>query len=102
MQTRSSSSSSHEGLPLPPSGKKSKQATTKKPAEPKCEWSADEEDRLLRFLLSQIAAAADGGNFKQVTWNAAAVEMAKKVPTKGPDKTSKACATKYGRVSSFD
>ena len=105
MQTRSLSSSPHanEGLPLPliSPGKKSTKATTsKKVSEPKCEWSADEEERLIHFLISQIASAADGGNFKQVTWTAAATEMAK-VPTKGPDKTSKACAAKYGRVSSI-
>ena len=32
--------------------------------------------------------------------DAAAAEMAK-VPTKSPDKTSKACSAKYGWVSSF-
>ena len=52
------------------------------------------------FLLSEIASAADGGNFKQVTWDAAVVGMAK-VPTKGPDKTVKACSSKYDRVSLF-
>ena len=104
MQTRSSSSSpkTNKGLPLPPSGKKSttKQATTiKKVPEPKCEWTADEEERLIQFLVSQFASAADGGTFKPVTWNAAVAEMAK-VPTKGPEKTAKACSAKYGRVSS--
>lgn len=103
MQTRSSSSSPRnpEGPPLlpNPSGKKNRQATTSKKApEPKCEWSADEEERLIHFLVSEIASAADGGNFKQVTWNAAAVEM-EKFLTKGPSKTSKACSSKYGRVS---
>ena len=47
------------------------------------------------FLLSEIASTADGRNFKQVMWNAAVVEMAK-VSTKGPDKTVKACSSKYG------
>jgi hypothetical protein len=104
MQTRSSTSNSpkaNDGTPLPPSdnGKNSKQATTtgNKRAEPKCEWSADEEKRLIMFLLSEISSAADGGNFKQVTWNAAVLQMAK-VPTRGPNKTSGACSSKYGRV----
>jgi hypothetical protein len=103
MQTRSSSSSpqTNEGPPPQAPGNTSKQAaSSKKASEPKCEWSADEEERLIRFLLSEISSAADGGNFKQVTWNAAAVEMAK-VPTNGPNKTSKACSSKYGRVCSF-
>ena len=77
MQTHSSSSSLHtnEGPPLPPA-KKPKQSTAgKKVFETKCEWSAEEEERLIVFLLSEIASAADGGNFKQVTWNAAVVEI---------------------------
>ena len=72
---------------------------------PLCEWSADEEERLIQFLLTCSTAAADGGNFKPVTWNAAMVEMAK-VPTKGPNKMAKACASKMVRYvyiySSFE
>ena len=70
MQTRSSSNSpqANETPPLPPNGKKSSQATKgdpkakgrKKASEPKCEWTADEEERLILFLLSEIASAADG------------------------------------------
>ena len=91
MQTCSLSSSlkTNEGLQLPPVGKKytTKQATTiKKVPEPKCKWTANEEECLIQFLVSQIASAADGGTLKQVTWNAAVAEMAK-VPTKGPEKT---------------
>jgi hypothetical protein len=103
MRTRSSSGSPQTNeAPLPTGSnlKKSEHVTaSKKPSEPKCEWSAEEEERLIQFLLSKIASAADGGNFKQATWNAAAVEMAK-FPTKGANKTSKACSSKYGRVSS--
>ena len=92
-------------LPLPPNRKKSSQATKgdlkakgrKKASEPKCEWTADEEERLILFLLSEIASAADGGNFKKVTWTAAAVEMVK-IPTKGPNKTATACPSKYAQV----
>ena len=83
MQTPSSTGSpqaNEEPLaPLPPSGKKSKQATTSRKApEPKCKWSADEEKRLILFLLfaDSSGGTADGGYFKQVTWNAAALEMA--------------------------
>jgi hypothetical protein len=98
MQTRSSSNSSNKGLPGPPLPPVADpKATSKKASEPKCEWSADEEEHLIQFLLTCGAAAADGGNFKPVTWNAAMVEMAK-VPTKGPNKTAKACASKYGWV----
>ncbi|KAF8232030.1 hypothetical protein L208DRAFT_1188222, partial [Tricholoma matsutake] len=64
---------------------------------PKCEWSANEEERLIRFLVSEIASICNGGNFKQVTWNAAVVELAK-IPTKGPNKTLKACSSKYSRL----
>jgi hypothetical protein len=97
MQTRSLSNSSNEGPPGPPlPSVADPKATSKKASELKCEWSADEEEHLIQFLLTCGAAAADGGNFKPVTWNAAVVEMAK-VPTKGPNKTVKACASKYGR-----
>ena len=90
---------------LPPNRKKSSQTTkadpkakaSKKASEPKCEWTADEDERLILFLLSEIASAADGGNFKKVTWTAAAVQMAK-IPTKGPNKTAKACSSKYAQV----
>ena len=107
MQTRSSSNSpqANETPPLPPNRKKSSQATKGDPkakgrknaSEPKCEWTADEEERLILFLLSEIASAADGRNFKKVTWTAAAVEMAK-IPTKGPNKTATACSSKYAWV----
>ena len=98
MQTHSSSNSSNEGLPGPPLPPVANpKVTSKKASELKCEWSADEEKHLIQFLLTCAAAAADGGNFKPVTWNAAMVEMAK-VPTKGPNKMVKACASKYGQV----
>jgi hypothetical protein len=98
MQTCSSSNSSNEGLPGPPLPPVANpKATSKKASEPKCEWSADEEERLIQFLLTCSAAAADGGNFKPVTWNAAMVEMAK-VPTNGSNKMAKACVSKYGQV----
>ena len=101
MQTRSSTGS--PPLHHSSSGKKSKQATTttsKRASEPKSEWSADEEKRLILFLLNEMSRGADGGNFKPVTWNAAVLEMAK-FPTNGPKKTSKACSSKYSRVRSF-
>ena len=107
MQTRSSSNSpqANETPPLPPNRKKSSQATKgdpkakgrKKASELKCKWTADEEERLILFLLSEIAFAANGENFKKVTWTAAAVEMAK-IPSKGPNKTATACSSKYAQV----
>jgi hypothetical protein len=53
MQTRSLSNSSNEGLPgspLPPVA--DPKAISKKASEPKCEWSADEEEHLIQFLLT--------------------------------------------------
>ena len=101
MQTCSSSSSPWNNQPpLPPSGESKQATTSKKASELKCEWSADKEEHLILFLLSKIASICDGGNFRQVTWNAAVVELAK-VSTKGPNKTLKVCSSKYSWVCLF-
>ncbi len=106
MQTRSSSNSSNKGAPgLAPTnetlstvqrGRKatdSNSKAAKKPMEPgtKCQWSSDEEERLILFLVSQKSEAGDAGSFKSPTWTAAAQEMAE-FPTKGPDKSPAACS----------
>lgn len=60
-------------------------------------WTAEDEVVLIDFLLTHAAAAGDGGNFKMVTFNAAApVVDAKRV--KGGPKTAKACQNKYNAV----
>ena len=76
MQTHSSSNSTqaNETPPLPLNRKKSSQATKgdpkakarKKASEPKCKWTADEEERLILFLLSEIASAANGRNSRKL------------------------------------
>ena len=106
MQTHSSSNGSNKGslgpaptiktVPTLQRGRKA--ANTGKKPEPKCQWSPEEEKRLILFLVSRKSEAGDGGFFKAPTWTAAAQEMAK-FPTNGPNKTAPACASKYGRVS---
>jgi hypothetical protein len=106
MQTRSSSNSptNEASAQLPPTrhGRKAadpKAKTVKKPTEPgtKCQWSPEEEERLIVFLVSRKSEAGDGGSFKSPAWTAAVQEMAK-FPTKGTNKTMTACSSKYGRV----
>jgi hypothetical protein len=46
--------------PLPPPG-------LVKVNEPKCKWTPEEEKHLILFLIAEVAAAADAGNFKAVT-----------------------------------
>jgi hypothetical protein len=108
MQTRSSSNGSNKGAPGadPPNetvpttqhGRKATNSKSKKTTEPKCQWSPEEEKRLIVFLVSRKSEAGDGGSFKAPTWTAAVQEMAK-FPTKGPNKNATACSSKYGRVS---
>jgi len=63
----------------------------------KCQWSPEEEECLIVFLVSRKAEAGDGGSFKGPVWNAAVLEMAK-FPTKGPNKKTTACSSKYGHI----
>ena len=110
MQTRSSSNASSKGAsgsapineadPNIQRGRKavdSKSKAVKKSME-KCQWSPDEEERLIMFLVSRKSEAGDGGSFKSPVWTAAAEEMAKISPLKGTKKTPSACSSKYGRV----
>ena len=100
MQTRSTSNSPTGPAPTTRGRKAAVLKIAKDPGgAAKCQWSPDhaEEKRLIEFLVSRKSEAGDGGNFKQPTWNAAALEMAK-VPTKGPNKTATACSLKYSRV----
>ena len=63
----------------------------------KYQWSPEEEECLIVFLVSRKAEAGDGGSFKGPVWNAAVLEMVK-FPTKGPNKTTMACSSKYSCV----
>jgi len=68
-------------------------------SEGKAHWTTADEEELIQFLVDNKSAAGDGGNFKKVTWMAAATHM-KKVTTKGGVKTADGCKNKWNRVSS--
>ena len=110
MQTHSSSNGSNKGssgaaltneAPTTQRGQKAADSkAAKKLTEPrmKCQWSPEEEERLILFLVSRKSEAGDGGSFKAPIWTAAAQKMAKFL-TKGPNKTTTACSSKYGDES---
>lgn len=60
-------------------------------------WTIEDEVVLIDFLLLHAAAAGDSGNFKMVTFNAAAPVVDAKRAKGGP-KTAKACQNKYNSV----
>ena len=60
-------------------------------------WTVEDEVVLIDFLLLHAAAGGDGGNFKMVTFNAAAPVIDAKRAKGGP-KTAKACQNKYNSV----
>jgi hypothetical protein len=66
--------------------------------EGKASWTDTDEDELIQFLINNKSTAGDGGNFKNVMWNAAAAHM-RKFTTKGGAKTVNACKSKWGRVN---
>lgn len=61
-------------------------------------WSKEAEFALVHFLVEHKAEAGDNGKFKDMTWTAAADEMAK-YHEKGAVKTAKMCKGKWARVS---
>lgn len=63
-------------------------------------WTTQDEVNLLNFLAEHASAAGDGGNFKSATFQAAMAVLNQK-PAKGCVKTWKACANKYGAVSTI-
>jgi hypothetical protein len=69
------------------------------PTTGKAHWSPSEELRFIHFLWDHFPEAGNGGNFKDVTFNAAAVHM-EQVRTKGGPKTAAACKGKYTSVCS--
>jgi hypothetical protein len=64
---------------------------------PKAIWLQDDERFLVSFLKTRKAEAGDAGNFKPITWVAAAVEM-EKHRRKGAPKTDKSCLAKWAAV----
>ncbi|KDR71951.1 hypothetical protein GALMADRAFT_213445 [Galerina marginata CBS 339.88] len=60
-------------------------------------WTTPDETALLNFLNTQAAAAADGGTFKMVTFNAAPI-VVDAIRTKGGRKTAKACQNKWAAI----
>ncbi|KAJ6537448.1 hypothetical protein DFH09DRAFT_861195, partial [Mycena vulgaris] len=61
---------------------------------PKAHWSDADEDRLLKFLVEQKAAAGDGCNFPMKIFNAA-VPLINEHLTRGGPKTAKSCQGKF-------
>ena len=63
-------------------------------------WSDEDTNVLLDFLLEELPSAGDGGNFKKVTWTAAASHISTKFKlTKGGEKNSIACECRFRLVS---
>src|SRR5271170_133672 len=67
-------------------------------AHPAATWTDADESALLAFLLDHKAEAGDGANFKQTTWNEAAIKLGER-PYKGGAKTANSCKNKWAKVS---
>jgi len=67
------------------------------PVEGKAHWSDEETTRLVQYLWEHRSKCGDGGNFKNVTINAAAEHLASH-PTLGAPKTAKQLKTKWQTV----
>ena len=63
-------------------------------------WTPDNEDQLINFLMDHRAAVGDGGNFKEVTFQALSALLTPLV-TKGGPKTVRACQNKWNAVRFF-
>jgi len=61
-------------------------------------WTPREEAALVDFLVENKAEAGDGGNFKNVTFQRAALSIAP-LHERGALKTVKSCQNKYAAVS---
>ncbi|KAJ7504921.1 hypothetical protein B0H11DRAFT_1660568, partial [Mycena galericulata] len=57
-------------------------------------WTDADVIAFLDFLISKIASAGDGGNYKMTTFNAAK-DVLNKIRTRGGLKTAKSCQGKY-------
>ena len=61
-------------------------------------WSDDDITTLIAFLILKKASAGDGIGFKGSIWTEAAMAVNKVPPTKGANKTSGSCKSKWGKV----
>jgi hypothetical protein len=64
----------------------------------KAVWSPEETDAFVDYLVAHHSEAGDGGNFKTVTFTAAAREISPLLKF-GPPKTERMCKTKWSSVS---
>ena len=64
----------------------------------RADWNDAETTAFVEYLWEHRAEGGDGGNFKDVTFRAAAEHIADKL-TAGPTKTPKRCKTKWTSVS---
>jgi hypothetical protein len=88
VHTRSSPPESDNGDPI----------TVDNPGKlPRCEWSVEDETRLIEFLTTSAAKAGDSATFKDTIFRAASEHM-EKTRTKGGPKTLDRCRAKWGRV----
>lgn len=72
-----------------------------KPRKKAAKWNDEETTALLEFLITELPKSGDG-NFKKVTWTAAASLMATKFTvTKGGAKDADLCERRFQLVSSF-
>ena len=60
----------------------------------KAHWNGIETEALIDYLYVHQSEGGDGGSFKPVTFNAAAVHIGPHL-TQGPTKTEKMCRTKW-------
>ena len=65
----------------------------------KCDWSLEEEVKLIEFLID-MKAKSEGTGFKKSVWTAVSVHM-EQSRTKGALKMWSACQGKWNRVSSL-
>jgi hypothetical protein len=94
MQTRSSSGQSQSEGDAEQSNQNQSQPKEQKP---KCEWTLEDEVKLIDFLAEHSTRSGDGTTFRRAVWNAAADHI-NKIRTKGAQKTFKSCSEKWARV----
>jgi hypothetical protein len=63
----------------------------------KADWTLEDIEAFIDFLIEHKAEAGDDANFKPSVWSGAASEMAKHT-TKGARKSAAACKSKWAQV----
>jgi hypothetical protein len=63
----------------------------------KADWTPEDIEAFIDFLIEHKAEAGDGANFKPSVWSGSASEMAKHT-TKGAQKSAAACKSKWAEV----